>query len=170
MSVDSLRKLMPVPDVPISTGGNWLDIEKNINCLLPDDFKLFIDLYGTGSIGNFLWVLNPQSDNDNLNFNKSLYFRSSYLQMKELFPDDYGRPVESFLTWAVSDNGDSLFWIINNDNPNDWKVGIHNHDQGEEEIFDTNASGFLTLLAEKKLSSNIFPEDFLNGSIAFTSV
>lgn len=174
MSVDNLKKLMSVPDTPVDVGGNWLDVEKSINCLLPDDFKLFIDSYGTGSINNFLWVLNPQSNNDNLNFSKSLYFHSSYQQMKELFPDDYCRPEfpkkDSFLAWAVSDNGDSVFWVINGDNPNDWKVGIHNHDQGEEEVFDTNTSGFLTLLAEKKLSSNVFPEDFLNGSITFTSL
>lgn len=171
MSIDTLKKLIQVPDEPVDTGKGWENVERKINCLLPDDFKLFFDSYGTGAIGDFLWVLNPKSSNGNLNFNKSLYFHTAYKQMKELFPDDYKRPnfpeKESFLTWAVSDNGDSLFWIISSDNPNDWKVGVHNHDQGEEETFDMNASDFLISLAEKKLSSKILPEDFLNSSITF---
>ena len=174
MSVANLKKLIPFPDKAIEINpASWSRIEEKVNCFLPNDFKSFIDSYGTGVIGNFLWVLNPKSSNDSLNFNKSKYFSFSYNKMKELFPEDYMRPAfpkeNSFLTWAFSDNGDSLFWVVNGDNPDEWKVGIHSSDKGEEEIFDMGVSAFLISLANKTLSSEIFPEDFLKGEINFVS-
>lgn len=161
---------MPPPSV-VNDGGDidWSNIESEVKTILPDDYKQFISVYGTGAIGGFLWVLNPHSSNENLNLDKILYFHDAYFQMKELFPEEYKRPrfpeQGAFLTWAVSDNGDSLFWIVDGNDPNKWKVGIHDHDQGREELFPMGMTEFLVFLLENNLSSNILPDDFTKSKI-----
>jgi hypothetical protein len=61
MSIESLsRRLMP-PQSPADSRGDWDSVENAIGVSLPDDFKDFINMYGSGTIGEFLTVLNPFS-------------------------------------------------------------------------------------------------------------
>lgn len=39
--------------------------EKNRN-YFPEDYKRFIDFHGEGGINEFLWILSPFSENENL--------------------------------------------------------------------------------------------------------
>jgi hypothetical protein len=75
--------------------------------------------------------------------------------MKELFPEDYSRPSfplkGSFLTWAITDNGDTFFWVIDGQ-PDEWIVGIHSRDPAEEEISGQNTSNFLFNLFSHQLT------------------
>lgn len=45
---------------------------KNLGMILPLDYKKFINKYGTGSINDFIWILNPFSENENLNLIKKV--------------------------------------------------------------------------------------------------
>ena len=167
MSIERLLELMPAPDAAYETQGHdWLSVQDALGTDLPSDYKEFLSIYGTGVVGEFLWVLNPFSSNPNLNLEKIRYFQEAYQQMKELFPEEYPRErlphTGSFLTWAVTDNGDSLFWVLDDSEPNSWCVGIHSSDQGEEELTGLTMSGFLEVLLEKKLESSILPIQFLN--------
>jgi len=171
MSFEQLKKLVPkCPKSPREKSINWGEIEFKICTSLPSGYKQFINYFGTGSIGNFLWIFNPVADNPNLNFSQYRYFHNAYNTMKELFPEDYVRPPfpekGSFLTWAATDNGDSLFWIVDGQ-PDDWVVGVHSHDQGDEEISGQNTLGFLCCLFAHQLTSKILPTDFLNCELSF---
>ena len=169
MSIERVMELMPVPDhVYENNSIDWELIEGRINAVFPADFKDFVSSYGTGVIGNFVWVINPFSSNNNLNIDKLEYIIESYMYMKREFPDQYTRNGSNILPWAVTDNGDSFVWIRNGDDPDRWVVMIHSHDQGEEEETGFTAMEFLVALLEQRIKSNILPEDFLRAEKAFT--
>ena len=89
---------------------------------LPTVYKEFVSTYGTGYIGNFLWVMNPFSANPNINLEKILYFRSAYQTLRQAHPMYYPREFGTFLPWAATDNGDSIVWLLDGNSPDDWQV------------------------------------------------
>ncbi|SIR15916.1 SMI1-KNR4 cell-wall [Rhizobium sp. RU33A] len=172
MDFDQITTLIAPPIDPIETSGSsWTEIEREIGAFLPADYKKFVSTYGTGSIGDFLWVFNPFSKNKNLNLNSFRYLQSSYQNLKADFPELYDRPPfplhDSFFTWAQTDNGDSLIWIIKSEPPETWQVGIHSADQAEEELTSLTFTGFMVRLLEKQLASRILPKQFLQAGKNF---
>jgi hypothetical protein len=61
---------MSIPLDVVETGqpSSWITLERDIGLVFPQDYKWFINNFGTGVICNELWVLNPFSGNVNLNF------------------------------------------------------------------------------------------------------
>ena len=172
MSIERLIEIMPVDFEPFEAVDQvWSNFEDQLGRSWPDDYKIFLNRYGTGQIGNFLWILNPFAKNPNIGLEKILYFQNSYKKMREIFPGYYSRNTfpekNSFLTWAVTDNGESIFWEVNSEEPDKWNVGVHSVDQGEEEIFEMKMLEFLCNLVEKKIESAILPRKFLYSEKKF---
>ena len=165
-------KKLPPPTNPIYGGLiNWHDIESNFNIKLPRDYKELIEVYGSGAVDNFVWLLNPISNNKNLNFDTVDYIYSSYQVMKDLFPDDFTRPKFpnklSFFPWAVTDNGDTFVWIVDHDDPNDWSVGILGEDETDVVYTNVGTVEFLLKLISKEIISNALPDDFPSDNVRF---
>ncbi len=65
----TLIRLLPPPAAPDDNHGDWQAVEAELGTPLPDDYKAFIELFGTGRnpqrrVGaTSLWVLNPFSRN-----------------------------------------------------------------------------------------------------------
>lgn len=174
MIIKKILESMPSPKKE-QDSLDWQEHERKLGIDFPLAYKEFLANYGTGEINEFLWILNPFCDNSNLNIEKALYFQDAYNEMKELFGEDYSRPKfpekDSFLTWAVSDNGDSFFWVVNNDVSSDeWQVGVHSSDQGEEELTNCNTLSFLEKIAASEFKSNILPAQFLEADKVFKAL
>ena len=168
--LESLIKVIQPPKNPNEVGNlqGWIDVEEKLGVKLPNDYKEFISVYGRGRIGDFLWVLNPFSNNTNVNlFDSMEHFQWAYGVSKEKFPEDCPRHIfpenHSLFIWGATDNGDYLFWIYDeNKDPNQWKIGVYDSRAGEEsEIFNMNMSSFLEKLAKNEIETDAFPEDFL---------
>ncbi|WP_207401630.1 SMI1/KNR4 family protein [Phytopseudomonas dryadis] len=162
--IDELVRILPPPRARRSfDNAAWSRCESEWQVRLPEDFKGFISIYGAGVIDDFVWMLSPFSANSNLNFEKSRYFQESYLVMQQDFPSDYPRPSYpapgSFLPWAVTDNGETFFWVVSG-GADSWKVGVHSVDQGEEEIYDLGCVEFLLGLLRRDVLSKILPGQF----------
>ena len=60
MTIEKITELLAVPK---TTSGNdnsdWDALPAGLGKRLPNVYKEFVSIYGTGSIGGFLWVLNP---------------------------------------------------------------------------------------------------------------
>jgi hypothetical protein len=142
----------------------WTEFESRNKLKLPNDFKELMSTYGCGAISDFLWLLDPFAKNPNLNFEKSEYFIDAYTVMKQEFISDYPRPKYpargSFFPWAVTDNGETLVWLIDGE-PDSWAVAIHSSDQSEEEIYNYGCVEFLFKLFSNEVSSKILPSQFL---------
>ena len=175
MDFAEITKRLPQPSLPKDTGElDWDAVERDLGVEFPTGYKQFISTYGTGSIGEFLWIFNPSSANRSLNGEAIRYFQSSYEELKQDFPADYTRPVfpseKSFLPWAVTDNGDTLVWIVDSGPSDSWCVGIMGSDQVEEEISELGFIEFVVHLLDRKIVSAILPEQFLQMDKAFQSV
>lgn len=162
--IDSLKEILPAPDIEVGRfNEKWKQIEEKFAIELPVDFKQFIEIYGTGKIDDFVWILNPLSANENLNFDTAKYFIDAYETSKSQFPDDYLRPKYpedgSFFPWAATENGDSFVWIVSG-KPDEWTVAVFGRDQENEELRAMGCVEFVYRLLKKELSSKILPIDF----------
>lgn len=45
---------------------NWQAVESRFGIDLPQEFKDIVSEFGSGCIDDFIWLLNPFSENDNL--------------------------------------------------------------------------------------------------------
>lgn len=161
--ISKLINILPPPSQRAFDNTAWASIESHENLRLPNDFKQLISIYGCGVVDDFIWVLDPFSKNPNLNFEKSKYFIDSYAVMRSEFLSDYPRPdypaEGSFLPWAVTDNGETLVWLVNGE-PDSWVVAIHSSDQGDEEVYNFGCVEFILKLLNRDISSKILPSQF----------
>lgn len=76
--INKLIALLSPPSQRIFDNAAWATFESEGGLRLPSDFKQFISIYGCGAVDDFVWVLDPFSENSNLNFDKSQYFIDAY--------------------------------------------------------------------------------------------
>jgi len=62
-----LTTLLSAPRSPIECPGDWSTLEARAGIPFSADYKAYLRLYGTGKIGDFLWVMNPAARNVHLN-------------------------------------------------------------------------------------------------------
>lgn len=168
MTIERIMELLAAPETTSDNGnGDWGAVQDGLGERLPDVYKDFVATYGTGSIGGFLWILNPFCSNPSLNFDQAEYFRHAYQSLKSDFPRYYVRSETEFLPWAFTDNGDAIVWLIGEGDPNEWLVCLLASDPSQDEETGLNTQAFLEVLLENKLSSSILPAQFLKAEKQF---
>ena len=172
MMLDDLQKIIPPPLAPIETSGaSWQAIEAELGTLLPEDYKSFVEAYGSGRIGGFIWILNPFSERENLNLLNQVPRQLAAL--KELAKDfSETRPYPLYpvpgglLPFSITDNGDVLHWRTSG-KPCDWGVIVNDARSAHYEIYDVNMASFLVGVLTGKLHCPVFPAAFPPGSPEF---
>jgi hypothetical protein len=124
-----LLRLMSPPATPIDSSGNWSAVEKQLTTRLPDDYKRFIEHYGTGRVAGLLWPLNPFSSNEHLNLlKKAPVILDAERTLRDSFPKYHPWPLfpepGGMLPWCSTDNGDYILWRTIGE-PNEWTVFIY---------------------------------------------
>ncbi|WP_170161229.1 SMI1/KNR4 family protein [Methylocaldum marinum] len=159
-----MRILLP-PQSPVDVPSNddWRLVEQKFGGV-PADFRWFVDCYGSGRIDNFLFTFNPASRNPHLNLFTQVDLQLDALRELRsgrtevvpysLFPEPHG-----LLPFALTDNGDVLYWITEG-SPNQWRVAINDSREPEWEEYSWTLSELLVRLLTKKARSSIFPKDF----------
>ena len=123
-SLAELVKLLPPPNAPEETGGDWQRVEADLGTALPDDYKEFISIYGTGAISCELWILNPFAGCADFNlFRKLEWLRQNYSAEyprggKHPFPPEGG-----LIPCGWSNANDFILWSTGGP-PNDWGTVI----------------------------------------------
>ncbi|MEO1163307.1 MAG: SMI1/KNR4 family protein [Chloroflexota bacterium] len=143
--VEQLRKYLPVPDVsddaPASMDA-FLDIEKQLSCTLPTDYKHFVLTYGTGWIGDIMLIYTPFSSKEDFNLLKRVKRRKDYRiivpNVLPIYPEKDGMLPLAY----IQDNG-SIFWHTKSPNPDEWTI-VLTQTRGEYfETYDMNLLAFL---------------------------
>ncbi|ALC89081.1 hypothetical protein AM500_04190 [Bacillus sp. FJAT-18017] len=167
-----LNVLIP-PAVPVNAGtdSEWKHVETRLGTRLPDDYKSFIEMYGTGSIDNFLWVLNPFEKNENLSlFETGKALIEAYLVSQSNFPEDYPYTVfpseGGLLPWGLTDNGDELYWLTTGD-PNDWPVVVYETRSADNYKYSLSVTEFLGKCLTREMACEAFPEEFSDEDLKF---
>ncbi len=176
MSLESLKSVLTPPTNPLKTGDSkgWAELENVLGSPLPKDYKDFISTYGTGGIDNFLWILTPFVNDENVNYlGRSKVIRDAYLESKQQFPQYFKHNVYpetgGILPWGYTDNGDELYWLTNGA-PETWTVVIYETRSSEYHEYSMTMTEFLLQIVSKKLVSDAFPEDFPSENPEFISV
>lgn len=171
--METLAYLMRPPASPTGLPGRagWQAIEATLGFKLPEGYKAFISTYGTGAVDGFLWVLNPFSENRQLNligqatrrlealrqFAKDTGIKAPYA----LHPD-----ADGIFPWAVTDNGDVLYWLCRGA-PSDWFIVVCDSRSSRWREFRVSTAEFLTSLITREIVVDVFPDDFPSGSPEF---
>lgn len=157
-----IKKILAVQQSNEKTNA-WVEIENKIGFLFPEDYKMFVDFYGEGAINEFLWILSPFSQNENLNLIEKLkIIQESYNSMKNEFPKDYlynfydGQ--KGLFPWGITDNGDELFWNIKEDGV---EIIVYASRYSECVKYSMMMEEFLCKLLQKDIVCPIFPDDFI---------
>ncbi|MBN8781338.1 SMI1/KNR4 family protein [Thiobacillus sp.] len=172
MSIEKLEKILEPPIAPVDSpvADGWSDAERKLG-KLPDDYKRFIELYGTGSIDGFVWIFNPFTSNKNLNLLDQIQIKISALSdLSETFGEALPFPLfpkpNGLLPFGVTDNGDVLFWQVAN-NPDDWKVIINAAREPKWKKYDVDMTDLLAGLLSRQIICEVFPGDFPSNRPVF---
>lgn len=175
MSIDRLEIVISPPDNPaeVPTNEVWREVEHDL-AKLPNDYKDFINRYGTGCIDSFIWVFNPASSNNNLNLGVQVRLYAETLKnLNEsgmeprivVFPTPHG-----VLPFGVTDNGDVLFWETNRE-PDSWAVAVLESRSWLPLLkFEMNMTSFLAGVSEGSIVCDAFPEDFPSPDPGFVAI
>jgi hypothetical protein len=183
MSLSELFRTVPPPQNPIETGTGktWEKIQQSLGLHLPEDYKAFINCYGSGIFNNFLIPYNPHAKNETFNLTHALdtHHRSSRKTTKastqswsivspfELYPG-----VKGLLPWGTSTHFEmGFFWQVDGP-PETWITIFYNLRVGEYEVWKMQFTSFLVKLFNREIVSTLLPLNFppLNQPIEFHSI
>jgi hypothetical protein len=171
----SFTNILTPPEKPVDipTESDWRAVEGALGFALPQDYKDFVDIYGSGSVDGFLWVLNPFSRNPNLNlFDQA----KSRLNAQRGFSKDFGGKApyplhpdaNGLFPWAVTDNGDVFYWLCKG-LPSAWRVVICDSRCSRWQTFDAGVGEILKGIVKNELRIECFPSDFPSQTLEFVS-
>jgi hypothetical protein len=178
MISERITQIVATPADPRETGTpkNWEEIEKRLGLQLPQDYKIFVDAYGTGSFGNFIIVYNPFAENEYLNLFYALDTLHQADQKTRLLGDPAWTAVHPFelypapeglLPWGCTTNlGDTFFWQIKG-HPATWETIFYNLRSGEYEVWKYPISEFLYRIFTHQIASVLLPGDYPSSAITF---
>ena len=156
---------MPPPTNPVEVPSDkdWINVESQFGFDLPEDYKNFIQAYGSGRICKFMWIFNPVSKNENLNLEDQIKLQLDVLselqEYGEVLPFKLYPEAGGLLPFGVTDNGDVLFWQTIGQ-PRDWQVIVNEARSPEWAIYHMSMSEFLFKILQKELICDIFPTSF----------
>jgi hypothetical protein len=168
--LERLRRLLPPPAEPVERGrpDGWPAVEQSLGTGLPSDFKGFTELYGSGTVDDFLYFFNPftQGPDGNLVVERDRVL-AGYRQTRAHFPERLPWPPfpepGGVLPLGRTDNGDELYWVTNGQ-PDGWPVALVEARAALQEVHPMPVTGFLATLAANQLTSRILPQDLLRRS------
>jgi hypothetical protein len=166
--LDRLRSLLPPPAVPTEPGRpeGWAEVEATLGTKLPDDFKVFTQLYGSGKVDDFLYLFNPfaAAPDGNLLFEKDRVL-AAYTETRAKFPGQLPLPPfpepGGVLPLGRTDNGDELYWMTRGA-PDDWSVVLLESRAARQEVHHMPVTGFLIALAKGDLATQVLPDDVVH--------
>lgn len=157
----NINRLLPIQQRK-NKKNSWEEVEKKIGIIFPEDYKLFIDSYGEGGINEFLWILSPFSENENLNsIEKFKLMQEAYISMQREFPEqflfDFYNGKSGLFPWGITDNGDELFWNFKGDT---LEIVVYESRYARNMSYIMGMEEFLCKLLKKEIECPIFPDDF----------
>jgi hypothetical protein len=166
--LEQLRRLLPPPAEPVEAAppDGWAEVQAALGTGLPEDFKAFTELYGSGKVDDFLYLFNPfaPGQDGNLLYEKDRVL-AAYAETRQKFPARLPLPPfpedGGVLPLGRSDNGDELYWVTEGD-PGDWPVALLESRAARQEIHRMPVTGFLAALAAGELVTAILPDEVVH--------
>lgn len=174
MSINEFSSIVAPPQEPSETSSKnrWAEVTDRFGFPLPFDYTKFIDLYGSGQIGNWLTVFNPFSSNKNISLIDQFFSSLSGLsELKKEFPDSIPYPLlfepGGLLPWGLSIDGDLFCWATTGTNGKWSIVLICRHSDPEE--YRVSFTEFLIEAIKGNIKSAAIPQEWPTSKVDFVS-
>ena len=172
----SLIEHVPPPANPVENQGDWAQVELQLGTSLPDDYKWFISVYGTGAIcDDYIRVLNPFTKIGVLDLLKC--YRGT-LDRYRVAKKEGETPIVPYpvypepggiLPWGTSANGHEMSWLTIGE-PNNWGIVFSDRNRIECRKYEQVCmSEFLVTVLKGQMDGGAFkvPEFFLEDQPRF---
>jgi hypothetical protein len=175
MSIEQLKRVLQPPPNPreVPRLSDWLELEDALGCSLPDDYRRFIEVYGTGRIAEFLSIFNPFSAHRYLNLREQLRIQAQVLEELESFGEVLPYKIHpvpgGVFPFGATDNGDVMFWVCDGI-PDNWHVVVNASRSPDWERFDEDMTAFLTETLCGGTRPSAFPGKFPPPAVRFESI
>lgn len=170
------------PPAGLSRQIDWRGVEGRIGTSLPADYKEMVQTYGPGAFGNFIYILQPDSNNHNIDLEHrgAMAIEALRVLQADRSGNPYGGGEElpyrlggspEIIPWAITDNGDVCYWVTRQSSgPDGWRVAVNEGSAPEWEEFDGSSTEFLLAVLSGDYVSDIFPDDFPGDDVGFVSM
>jgi hypothetical protein len=174
MTLQLLYEVLPRPEKVLEAGSadRWSEIESTLGLTLPGDYKDYINVFGTGIIGDFILPLNPFSQNEYVNLMQYNGWRiDAYKKRKEKWGEEqcpyplYPEPGGLFC-WGRTENGDTLLWKTAGD-ADSWSVVVNEGRTTRFEEFPVSMTVFLRDIIRGSLTSQIIDPTYIKKEVLF---
>jgi hypothetical protein len=178
MTLETLLDALPTPAHPVETvdADQWETFELITGITLPDDYKAYLRVFGTGIIGGVITPHNPFCKRPlwKIHYTCRDWMRESagihkykHLYGEQTFPYAIYPEPGGVLPWGETDNGDRLFWLTTG-LPNEWTILMNEVRSSDFELFECSMTEFLRGLITGDIQSDIIPYDCLDRDDLFT--
>lgn len=144
---ETLRRLMP-PTAASDTAVDWSWMIDRWGKEFPDDYRQFVDVYGAGSIDNYLSILAPEAAGDEPSDNGMLSETATAqtIWMRGRKSNEIADLNPELIAWGVDASADLLCWDASGDDPGRWPVLVFNRDDALWSRYDCGMAEFLLRL------------------------
>jgi hypothetical protein len=164
-----LQILVPPPSDPKNTKGNWSSIEAEMGLVFPDDYKQFIELYGTGTLCSLIEIGSPflLGETYRMSVREAWIIRTGVYHQHDQFlespsPYSYYPEIPGLLPCATDSSGDIIGWLTNVD-PELWYLVYRNRENG---YFELPEMGFVEFFVAALRGEVPMPEYYFSKEIA----
>ncbi len=141
----------------------WKEVENQLALVLPAFYKAAVQRFTDRHWNHFLSLLDPFSDNPYLNLLQASHtILEAERTTRTAYPEFYPLPLHpepgGLLPWAITDNGDTLFWITRQ-SPASWPTLLKGPRAPEFEVFFLPTHLLIHQIAAGTIQSKILPSD-----------
>jgi hypothetical protein len=180
MTLKRLLEVMPSPAHPIETveASQWETFEVITGIALPDDYKDYFQVFGTGIIGGVVLPYSPFCTRpwwqvryasrawvpEALNIPAANWQFGVHPCPYAVYPEPDG-----VLPWGQTDNGDRLFWLRHG-SPHDWHILVNEARSSSFEPCACSMTEWVCGWIPGALASTIMPYDALDQTHLFETI
>jgi hypothetical protein len=149
VSLQELKAILPilgqVCDLPSCDGWSQLELRGE---KFPDDYKEYLQWFGSGLINDFLFIFNPFAAGKGNDWHQRKgEILSGLIGLRKEFPDEYHAwrlfpERDGVLPVASTSNGDYIFWRTSG-SPNEWSIIGNPYRSAELHLYPDNLTTFL---------------------------
>lgn len=157
--MDEVERLSAVAPPPsgVAPYTGWHELERRLGTRLPHDYKRLVDTYGSGSFGDFLAVLVPETRFP------AVHLETQLVKAEESLASLRGTSVQvpfatgELLLIAKTDNMDAVYWVRRPpDDPDAWTIAILGRGMKWAE-FEGGIADFLAAVLSGRFKVPFFP-------------
>ncbi|MFI0977157.1 SMI1/KNR4 family protein [Streptomyces sp. NPDC021093] len=166
--MEALQQLMPPPGAPdINGGGQWVGMSESWGKAFPSDYIRFMEIYGPGSIEDYLAILSPEPKDSILEQESGgMAPETATAQLTwatSRKSDELLGASPELIAWGIDSSADILCWDASEADSENWPVLVYHADDAQWRRYDCGVTVFLLGILQATLEECPLGEESLWG-------